>query len=167
VAAVRARSGGRRLAAALAVGTLLRVAPTPAIDPPPPRVVVLDVGQGDAVLVQGRRGALLVDAGTALPGGADLGATVVVPALRALGVARLDLVVASHGDLDHRGGLPAVLAAVPVGRVWIPHGARDDPALAAVVAAAHAAGALVEEQGAGGAPLLAGDLHVTPLWPPP
>jgi len=128
---------------------------------------LLDVGQGDAVLVQGRSGALLVDAGTAVPDGPDLGATVVVPALRALGVARLDVVAASHGDLDHRGGLPAVLSALPVARVWLPHGGVADPAFADVVAAARMTGAVVEEQGAGGAPLRAGDLQLEPLWPPP
>ena len=38
-----------------------------------PRLVVFDVGQGDAVLVQGRQGSLLVDAGTAIPEGPDRG----------------------------------------------------------------------------------------------
>jgi beta-lactamase superfamily II metal-dependent hydrolase len=46
------------------------------------------VGQGDAVVVQGRRGALLVDGGAALADGVDLGRSVVVPALVALGVQR-------------------------------------------------------------------------------
>ncbi len=165
--AVRARSLGARVAASLAVAGILAVAPTPAIDPPPPRVVVLDVGQGDAILVQGRTGTVLVDAGVAVPDGADLGATVVVPALRALGVTRLDLVAASHADLDHRGGLPAVLRAFPTARVWLPHGGVGDRAFADVVAAARAAGVVVEEQGAGGTALLVGDLRVAPLWPPP
>lgn len=124
------------------------------------------MGQGDAVLVQGRRGTLLVDAGTALPEGPDLGASVVVPALRALGVARLDLVVASHADLDHRGGLPAVLEALPVARLWLPHGGLRDPGFGDLLAAAARAGAVVEEQGAGGRALRAGDLEVVPLWPP-
>jgi len=127
---------------------------------------LLDVGQGDAVLVQGRRGALLVDAGIAVPEGPDLGQTIVVPALRALGVTRLDLVVASHADLDHRGGLPAVLRSLPADRLWLPYGGVSDPAFAELVAAARAAGVRVEEQGVGGAPLQAGDLDVTPLWPP-
>lgn len=127
---------------------------------------MLDVGQGDAVLVQGVTGTVLVDAGVALPDGVDLGATVVAPALRALGVARLDLLVASHADLDHRGGLPAVLRALPVARVWLPHGGRADPAFAELLRAARAAGAAVEEHGAGSAPLRIGDLRVEALWPP-
>ena len=47
----------------------------------------------------------------------------VLPALRHLGVAQLDLVVASHADLDHRGGLEAVLEGLPAGELWLPRGA--------------------------------------------
>jgi beta-lactamase superfamily II metal-dependent hydrolase len=33
---------------------------------------LLDVGQGDATLVQGRRSAVLIDAGLAIPGGVEM-----------------------------------------------------------------------------------------------
>ena len=126
----------------MAAGQLaLAVAPPVRVMPAPPRLVSLDVGQGDATLVQGRRGALLVDAGSALPG-IDLGRSVVVPALVALGVARLDVVAASHADLDHRGGLPAVLEAVPVGRLWLPRGALGDPGFRELRALARRLGVL-------------------------
>ena len=134
---------------------------------PPKRPTLLDVGQGDAAVVQGRTAALLIDAGTAVPGGADLGESVVLPALRALGVGRLDLVVASHGDLDHRGGLPAVLRAWPVEELWLPAGGLADPAFEEAIAAARARGVRVEERGAGFAPVRLGDLRVAPVWPPP
>jgi len=91
---------------------------------------LLDVGQGDAIVVQGRSGALLVDGGTALPDGTDLGRSVVAPALAALGVARLDVVAASHADLDHRGGLAGVLEAVRVARLWLPAGGLAEPGFA-------------------------------------
>lgn len=124
------------------------------------------MGQGDATLVQGERAALLLDAGTAIPGGADLGASVVVPALRALGVRRLALVAASHADLDHRGGLEAVIREVETGRLWLPWGALRDPAFASLAAAARARGVAVEERGAGAPPVRFGDLHVATPWPP-
>ena len=54
--------------------------------------------------MQTRGAAVLIDGGGRLPGGADLGGLAVVPALRALGVKRLALIVVSHADLDHRGG---------------------------------------------------------------
>jgi competence protein ComEC len=162
---VRVRSAALRCAGSLAICAGLALAPPARIEPAPPRVVCFDVGQGDAELVQGRAAALLIDGGSAVPGGADLGATVVLPALRALGVRRLDLVVASHADLDHRGGLPAVLHGLPVDRLWLPLGGRDDPAFRALLAVARARGVPVEERGAGSTAETLGDLRVEPLWP--
>jgi competence protein ComEC len=164
---VRATRPSRRLAWALAISAGLALAPPPRIDPLPPRVVHLDVGQGDATLVQGLGAALLVDAGTALPDGADLGASVVVPALRALGVRHLAVAAASHADLDHRGGLASVLRAIPTERLWLPFGASSDPAFAGLVAQARSSGVRVEERGAGSPREQIGDLDITPLWPPP
>ncbi|HJU26575.1 MAG TPA: DNA internalization-related competence protein ComEC/Rec2 [Rhodanobacteraceae bacterium] len=77
------------------------------------RAMVIDVGQGLSVLVRTRRHALLFDAGARYPSGFDLGQAAVVPALHAIGVARLDVLVVSHGDNDHAGGAAAVLAAFP------------------------------------------------------
>jgi len=172
-ATLLARRTRLRVAGALAIGALLFLAPGAPIDPPPPRVVFLDVSQGDAVLVEGgpsigggAGGRVLVDAGTAIPGGLDLGRVAVVPALRALGVQRLDLVAVSHADLDHRGGVPAVLGALPVAEVWLPFGARADPDFAALRAAAAARGVRVVERGAGAGSVDLGGLRVTPLWPP-
>lgn len=86
----------------------------PARDLPRPGafdVVMLDAGQGLAVVVRTSRHALLYDAGPAIPEGFDAGERVVVPALRGLGVRRLDRIVVSHADSDHAGGLPAVRRA--------------------------------------------------------
>ncbi|WER44779.1 DNA internalization-related competence protein ComEC/Rec2 [Cupriavidus sp. WKF15] len=78
------------------------------------RAVMLDVGQGTAVLVQTRAHALLYDAGPAYASGGSAGAQVVVPHLRAAGVRRLDHLMVSHEDIDHAGGAQHVLEAVPV-----------------------------------------------------
>ncbi len=81
--------------------------------PVPLRVVVLDVGQGDATLVAlPGGGALLVDGGGLAPlapaapaadppRGFDIGERIVTRALRALGVRRLHGIVVTHGDPDH------------------------------------------------------------------
>ncbi len=82
------------------------------------RVLQLDVGQGLAVLVRTRQHALLYDTGPRWFDGGDAGESVVVPALRALGVARLDDVVVSHADLDHAGGAESLLKLWPVARVF-------------------------------------------------
>lgn len=95
----------------------------------PLRLVVLDVGQGDATLISMSDGrALLVDAGGLPPYGApqdegettgfDIGDRVVVPSLRALDVPRLSALVLTHGDPDHILGAPAVLQAMNVASVW-------------------------------------------------
>jgi competence protein ComEC len=69
-----------------------------------------DVGQGDAALVSSPAGAnVLIDGGPE----PDLVAT----KLAALGVKRLDLLVATHPHTDHFIGLPAVLARIPVALV--------------------------------------------------
>ncbi len=79
---------------------------------------MIDVGQGEAVLVQFPSGHnLLVDAG----GGAgtfDVGGRVVAPALWASGVRRLDWLVLTHGDLDHSGGARRVMQDLRPREVW-------------------------------------------------
>ena len=78
---------------------------------------VLDVGQGLAVHVQTRRHDLLFDAGPPYGSEADAGSRVVLPYLRAVGVARLDGLVLSHDDADHAGGAQSVVAGVAVARI--------------------------------------------------
>jgi competence protein ComEC len=78
------------------------------------RVRFLDVGQGDATLIvspEGKR--VLVDGGRS--------ATDVAHVLRAAGIDTLDLVVASHADADHIGGLAAVFHATHV-RAYLDNG---------------------------------------------
>ena len=76
--------------------------------------LMLDVGQGLAMIVRTRDHTLVYDAGARFPSGFDLGDASVVPALHALGVARLDRLFISHGDNDHAGGAASVLAAYPM-----------------------------------------------------
>jgi competence protein ComEC len=88
------------------------------LKPLPLTVYHLDVGQGDAaLLVTPDRQYYLIDAG-GLSGAYDVGARVVVPVLRYLGVSRLDGLFISHGDHDHAGGAAAVAANLPVRRIF-------------------------------------------------
>jgi len=97
----------------LLAGALLWLQPVPAGVPAGSfRLLALDVGQGTAVIVDTARHRLLFDTGARYPGGFDLGSAVVLPALAATGPLRLDRLVLSHEDLDHRGGASAVLHAV-------------------------------------------------------
>ncbi|KFN46287.1 DNA internalization-related competence protein ComEC/Rec2 [Arenimonas composti] len=88
---------------------------------------LLDAGQGLALLVRTADHDLLYDAGPATAHGADLGEVAVVPALRALGVRRVDRLVISHGDSDHAGGADAVRREFAVGDIFAPPGWRPSP----------------------------------------
>lgn len=85
-------------------------------------VVCLDVGQGDATFIRFPNGqSMLIDGGMGEP---DMGALVVAPQLRALGVSRLDYVVATHDDSDHTGGLATVIRELGAGNILLPSGFR-------------------------------------------
>ena len=78
-------------------------------------VYFFDVGQGDAVFCRYPNGrTLLVDGGIRTQY-ADMGARVVLPFLKSQGIGHVDVVVGSHPDADHIGGLISVLEQVSVG----------------------------------------------------
>ena len=83
------------------------------------RVTFLDVGQGDAILVELPEGPrLLVDGGPAGARRLDVGERVLAPFLWNRPALRLDAVAVSHSDPDHSGGLRAVLTRFRVGELW-------------------------------------------------
>lgn len=87
------------------------------------QVTFLDVGQGDSALIQTPTGkTLLIDGGGFLIPGQknafDVGAEVVVPYLKRMGIKKIDRILLSHPHPDHFGGLRAVVDAFPVGEFW-------------------------------------------------
>ncbi len=86
----------------------------PALEMGSARIVVFDVGQGLAVSIQTQNHTLLYDTGPDYSGDADSGNRILVPALRAMGVSRLDRLILSHDDIDHVGGTRSVMAVIPV-----------------------------------------------------
>ncbi len=128
---------------------------------PPPgwRMVMCDVGQGDAlVLAAGGNTGVVVDAGP--------DPLLVDDCLRSLGVTRVPLVVLTHFHADHVAGLTGVLRGREVGGIGTT--ALEEPAdqVAAVRRAAAAAGVPVTRVVAGER-RRAGDLTWEVLWPPP
>ena len=87
------------------------------------RLIVFDVGQGLAVAAQTRQHALLYDTGPDFSGEADSGNRILIPTLRALGIAKLDGLILSHDDSDHTGGATSVMQAMPVG--WVSSSLSD------------------------------------------
>ena len=148
----------RRARAVLAAGALggavaLAVLARPPGAPPNLTISFLDVGQGDATLIQHGSTAVLVDTGP--PHGP------VLERLRDAGVRRLDLLVITHDAADHDGAAAEVLAALPVGLVL---DGEEATAAATVqrLAAAHRVRRIASDAGQ---VLRAGPLELRVLWP--
>ncbi len=83
-------------------------------------LTMMDVGQGDAMLVTLPNGrTLMVDAGgVSLNGEFDIGDRVLGPALRARGIGRLDYLAITHGDPDHIGGALSLVRDFAPAEIW-------------------------------------------------
>jgi competence protein ComEC len=150
-------------AAWLAIGPWLMLQPK---RPPTLEAEVLAVDHGLAVLVRAPSGrTLLYDCGRMRD--RRVGRRVVVPALWARGVRRLDAVVLSHADADHYNGLPDVLDRVPIGVVRVPPGFGDrDAGAGELLAACRARGVPVEPIAEGGRLDLGPGVSIAVLHPP-
>ncbi|SFE38603.1 competence protein [Trichococcus pasteurii] len=111
---------------------------------PSGKVVMLDVGQGDAILfiTPFHRRAVLIDTGgmitfekeawqvreTATTAGEKL-----VSIIKAEGVKKLDMVFLTHADQDHVGSLRELAEGLPIAAVYFPKGAEGNAAFAAVL----------------------------------
>jgi competence protein ComEC len=76
--------------------------------------VMVDIGQGTAVLVRTRHHLMVYDAGPQYSPESDAGGRVLLPLLRSRGERNVDLLVLSHRDTDHTGGATSLLAGVEV-----------------------------------------------------
>lgn len=80
---------------------------------------VLDVGQGLAVAIRTKNHVLLYDTGDKFFQGSDMGIMVILPFLQAIGVNKIDKIIISHPDKDHRGGLKSVQAGIEVDQLLV------------------------------------------------
>jgi competence protein ComEC len=116
------------------------------------RIEVLDVGQGDAILLQpAHAAAVLVDGG---PPGDELASK-----LRAAGVEGLGLAVVTHEQSDHSGGVEELLGRLPIAHLAYARASRR------LLGEARSAG-VVPGRLAAGDSLRAGALRLDVLWPP-
>lgn len=91
------------------------------------RVTFLDVGQGDATVIELPGGkTILIDGGAAYERW-DFGRAVVGPYLWDRGIRRIDHVIATHPQLDHIGGLAWVVRKFGVGEFWSNGIIRTEP----------------------------------------
>ncbi|AZI42825.1 DNA internalization-related competence protein ComEC/Rec2 [Deinococcus psychrotolerans] len=135
----------------------------PSLLNPPSEIVYLDVGQGDSSLIRTPKLTMLIDGGGTPRGDYDVGKGTVLPALRAMNVRSLDVMVATHADADHIEGLISVLLGLPVGELWIGQ-RKDDPNLNMLLRAAEARHVPVREVRRGDS-VQAGKATFTVLWP--
>ncbi|MCJ7510987.1 MAG: MBL fold metallo-hydrolase [Dehalococcoidia bacterium] len=125
----------------LALGSL-EAPVTPTITPIPSPTPVLtvhfiDVGQGDAILIDKGDTDILVDGG---PTSAD-----VLAYLQGQGIADIDFLVATHPHADHIGGLADVLAQYQVSEIWVNGDTATSQTYQNFAAAVTAEGATVRE----------------------
>lgn len=80
----------------------------------------LDIGQGSSLVVRTARHTLVYDTGVRYSREADAAQRNLLPFLRALGIRKVDVLVVSHADLDHIGGLRSVLETFPVEQSFTP-----------------------------------------------
>ena len=163
VAYVRRLPRTRQIGLAVAVAGLLALSLARGLSPagPPATLTVtfLDVGQGDATLIQHPDGsAVLFDGGPPEAGTARL--------LRRAGVRRLSAVVMTHASRDHHGGLAEVVDRFPIELLLDGGDATRDRGFREVVARALERGA---RRIVAAAPLTlrAGALRIDVLSPPP
>ena len=121
------RSFRAAVVAFVAIALLLATATGLGSPSPPGDLTVrfLDVGQGDATLIQHPDGTAVLFDGGPPEGG-------VTRLLRRAGVSRLSVVVATHASRDHHGGLAEVLARYPVGLLLDGGDGNPAPGLEAV-----------------------------------
>ena len=120
------------------------------------RVTFLDVGQGDAVLLETRSARILVDQG---PPEAD-----VAEQLVDMGVRSLSAVVLTHPQRDHVGGAADVINRLRIGVVLDPQLAATGPEREEAIAAARERGVPVRLIRVG-SEFRAGGLVLRVLWP--
>lgn len=95
------------------------------------KVLMIDVGQGEAILIKEpfNQGNTLIDTGGQInwwevdewrerESPFSLGKDVVVPVIKSQGVDRIDQVYLSHADMDHTGALEDIVNEMPVRDVW-------------------------------------------------
>jgi competence protein ComEC len=130
------------------------------------RLALLDVGQGDAAVIEvADRGAVAVDAGP-LPVGGGSGPGTIAAALRARGIRKLDALALSHPQADHYGGIESLLGDIDVAEFWSSGATAPTRSFASVGRALSRAGVERRAFSAGDRPLLRGRGEVVDVLHP-
>ena len=80
---------------------------------------ILDVGQGLAVVLRTDVHTVLFDTGPSFRSGSSTADLVVIPFLKSHGISKLDILIVSHADQDHAGGVQAIAGQFAIGRTLV------------------------------------------------
>lgn len=133
--------------------------PRAAVDEGCLEIHVIDVGQGDAVLLRSAQATVLVDCGT------NESERALSAYLSRLRVEHLDYLILSHPHEDHMGGADMILRELDVDTVLLPDVTPEED-IGAQLAAAYAASTATVRTAVAGDVLTVGELTVTVLSPP-
>ena len=125
----------RKVVAVAVAAAALRFLAPPGL-PEGPTATFLDVGQGDAVVLRDDLGSVIL-----IDGGRD--PVVLTAGLRRTSVGRIDVLVVTHGDADHAGGLDGIFEHIDVRHLWVP----DQPGLGLILSS------VIEQAAAHGVPV--------------
>ncbi len=81
------------------------------------KATLLDVGQGLSVVIQTQAHVLVFDTGPRYSQSFNTGNTVIIPYLKSKGIDNIDLMIISHSDNDHIGGIQSVVKAINVDKI--------------------------------------------------
>lgn len=110
---------------AMGAAALLLMMPAPNVESSAPELLLLDVGQGEAILLRDGDEAVLVDGGGWRK--ADIAQRILLPALTRRGIHALSGIILSHPDTDHCGGLLILTSYMSVPRIYTSPGWSYDP----------------------------------------
>ncbi len=97
------------------------------------RVTVLDVGQGQSVILQSRGSTFLVDCGGDYDQDAGEKAA---EKLLAMGINRIDGLILTHYDRDHAGGISYLIKQIAIDRIYLPRTSETEMTAAVLDATA-------------------------------
>ena len=132
------------------------------------RVRFLDVGQGDAAVLELPGGrTIVIDGGGFARSRFDVGERVLAPYLWSRKILRLDVIAATHGDWDHQGGLRFLAREFAPGELWLGAAVDERARLERLATAVRERGGSVRVLQHGDRPLADGAVRIECLHPPP
>ncbi|MRH77277.1 DNA internalization-related competence protein ComEC/Rec2 [Spiribacter sp. C176] len=98
---------------------LLVLRPSPNIQSGNATITWLEVGQGNAAVIQTRAHTVVIDTGPVWRSGGHAAAFTLIPYLKERGIKRIDTLIITHADADHRGGISDLAATFDIGQAWV------------------------------------------------